>query len=105
MSHDEHNGGHHPHGGYHFKRHNPERLFVTGTDCIIFPLKIHGRPHSVHVKFIDAECVRLPGCNPTIHDAVTAEIVKLPDHARGVRICWKVTGTREIEWHVIELLS
>jgi len=85
------------------KKHKPGRFFVTGSDCLIFPLKLKHKPHSVHVRFIDAECIVLPGCNPHVNDTVHAVPIHLPDGMWGIKICWTVIGTREIEWYVTEL--
>lgn len=86
------------------KRNFKEKLFVTGSNSIIYPFKVKLKPYSAYAKFIDAECVHLPGCNPVVKDKVHAEIVVLPDGAHGVRVSWHVAHTREIEWHVIECL-
>lgn len=94
---------------YHIKRHAPEKLFVSGSNTVIMPLTF--KPYTVIAKFIDAEAIRLPGCNPLVKDSVAASIIQLPeDDANGdplnaIQISWTVTGTREIEWLVTELTS
>lgn len=109
-----------------FLHHKPERLFVTGSDCVIVP--IHFTPYTVAIGFVGPECPHHPSCNPIVHDAVTAQIITLPgerkhhnkgkcnchnrhhhsehychEHNYGIKICWRVAGTREIEWKVTEL--
>lgn len=94
---------------YQIKRHSPEKLFVSGNNTVVMPLTF--KPHTVVAKFIDAEAICLPGCNPLMKDAVTAAIIQLPeddsngDPLYGVKISWTVTGTREIEWLVTELTN
>jgi hypothetical protein len=90
----------------YISKHKAEKLFVTGKDTIIFPLSY--TPYSVTASFIDAEAVKLPGCNPVSNDTVTATIIKLPQVKRGVQmsaiqVSWSATGTREIEWQATEL--
>ena len=96
---------HHHHRDEDNRNHRVEKLFVTGSNCIVFPSLYKLKPCSAYAKFIDAEACVLPGCNPLIRDRVCAEVLTLPDGSFGVRISWNVTGTREIEWHVIEGLS
>lgn len=90
-------------------RHPPEKLFVAGNDTVVMPLTF--LPHTVIAKFIDAEPIRFPGCNPLFKDSVIAAIVKLPHnhkhnkHTYGIKIDWTVSSVREIEWLVTELTS
>lgn len=85
--------------------HEPERMFVSGRDCIVIPL--HFRPHTVDIDFIDADPVRHPGCHPVHKDKVEARLIIFPPHKLrfAIQICWSVSGTREIEWRVTELSS
>lgn len=96
----------------HIKTHPPERLVVSGSDCIIIPLCF--KPLMVTVKFVDPDPVVMPGCRPVGRDVVIASIVQLHDekhngrhhqrdHLWGIEIGWIVSGTREIEWVVTEL--
>lgn len=90
-------------------KHRSEKLFVTGKDAIIVP--VNYTPYTVEAKFIDAEAVKLPGCNPLSNDTVTAVIVTLPADTKtgaviyGIHVSWSATGTREIEWRSTELTS
>jgi hypothetical protein len=93
---------------FNIKRHPSERLFVSGNDCIIIPLPF--KPYTAEAKFIDHEPIKHPGCNPVFKDVVVASVVELGKghhhhHKHGIQICWKTSGTREVEWRVTELTS
>ena len=79
-----------------------EKLLVSGEDSVVFPFKRKLLPHSAKAHFIDHERHHHPGCNPVVKDHVCAEVIALPGGAHAVRVMWRVSHVREIEWEVIE---
>ncbi len=99
MSHNDHNRHKHK---FHER---VEKLLVSGSDCVIFPLKSKHHPQSTGAKFTGKPDNCHPGCNILIPDSVYSEIVDLPRGLHGIKVSWNVNGSREISWHVIERLS
>jgi hypothetical protein len=73
-------------------------LTVTGHDRVEVPLR--GLPSKVEAHFKDHD-IMIP-CNPHHHDELECEVhSSVHHHTKFVlKISWRVTGVREIVWHV-----